>query len=175
VYKISVRPIHYLQRALELSLRISDKPRISEVVIAMFDLMIESPSLAKGHLAISFRSVVQQQEGCVDQRTGSPIITKLEETLMSATTFGGKDFDPFSAEAAASRLSIHYSRVGAPSEVERVIHAYGSSFVKDGRGKKFFQRRRGPRICTTGLHSWRDPPKFTNFCKWPEGGWALGI
>jgi hypothetical protein len=155
VYKISVQPIHYLQRALELSLSISDKPRISEVVTAMFDLHDRVAVAGKGGTwPFLFDQLYNNKKVALTSEQDRRIITKLEETLMSATTFGGKDFDPFSAQAAASRLSIHYSRVGAPSEVERVIRADGSSFVKDGRGRNFFRdvgaREFAPPDCIVG-------------------------
>jgi lysyl-tRNA synthetase class 1 len=128
IYKFATQPVQYLERALSLSLKISDKQRLCEVIEAMFDF--HDYSSEPGSWSFLFEQLYNNKKIPLSEIQEGRIIAKLEEILAGATQFGGKEFDPFNAESAASKLAVHYSRKGLPREVARVIRAYGISFEK---------------------------------------------
>jgi hypothetical protein len=131
VYKFATQPIQYLERALTLCLKTGDKQRLSEVILAMFELhaRISEPAKA-GTWPFLFDQLYNNKKIPLSTTQEDLIIAKLEEVLSSTTKFGGKEFNPFSAEAAAARLAAHYSRKQMPDHATRVVRAYGASFEK---------------------------------------------
>jgi lysyl-tRNA synthetase class 1 len=126
-YRSAIQPIRYLRRALDLALSISDANRTQAVVNEMFVLYdrVAKPHQA-GTFPFLFDSLYGSKKVPLTSEQTARIIDSLEHVLKVSTPLGS-DFNPISAEGAASRLATHYRKENRPEDVKRVWRAYGGA------------------------------------------------
>lgn len=122
--------IRWVERALELAISINDSSRIEAARDAMFDLYdrVADPKLC-GIWPFLFDNVYDNKKVLLTTAQEAKIIQSLEEILATCSDRSkGENFNPWGAEEAAKRLTIHYKRLNQPNEVQRVIRTYGQAF-----------------------------------------------
>ncbi|MCK4342012.1 MAG: DUF4209 domain-containing protein [Phycisphaerae bacterium] len=121
-----------LKRALDLAIRLNDKPRIEQVcsaVIAFEDQTAEDNAL--GTWGFAFDLLIEG--GCNCTLTGEQethIINSLENHLKRAASGGPPKFDPFATESAALRLARYYRSKKQDVDLLRVLGVYVDSWIR---------------------------------------------
>ena len=126
-YQFAIQPIGYVTRALALALSISDASRVRCVADEMFVLYdrVAKPHQA-GTFPFLFDSLYGNKKVTLTPEQTERIIGSLENVLKVSTPLGA-DFNPISAEGAASRLATHYRKQNQPADVQRVWRTYGAA------------------------------------------------
>jgi lysyl-tRNA synthetase class 1 len=130
-YTMDMEAVGWLNRALSLSLSISDKQRTGRVINAMFeyyDKILDPHKI--GAWIFPFDTLYDKKDLLTTDQQDR-IIADLE-TMLQRTSANGKpeEFDPYGAQAAAERLARHYNGKKDKANVHRVIKTYGEAFEK---------------------------------------------
>jgi hypothetical protein len=128
-YTMPIEGVHWVQRALDLSICVNDSARSGSIVSFMFEFhnRIADPPQT-GHWIFLF-DTLHDRKGLLSLEQGNRIITNLETKLAEISDANtSKYFDPYGAEAAAERLARHYRRQKNQANVERVTKIYGKAF-----------------------------------------------
>jgi hypothetical protein len=121
--------VHTARRALDLATSINDQARVAAVKTCLLDLF--DKSLQPKHVgawATAYDTILENKKAGVTGAETEHLRLGLEQMLTESATFGGPNFDPWGAEAAAKRLAAWYVRQGKTEEVHRVIRSYGMAF-----------------------------------------------
>ncbi|GIK17003.1 MAG: hypothetical protein BroJett003_19670 [Planctomycetota bacterium] len=123
--------VHRLMRALELAVSINDTQCVGEVRDAMFTLYDKVVDPAQGgSWPWLFDNLYDNDKVPLTDEQPRHIIDSLENVLKCCTNpEQNESFSPWSAEAAAQRLAVHYAKVNRPEDVRRVVRAYGEAFI----------------------------------------------
>lgn len=120
------------KRALDLAIRLNDKPRIEEVcsaVIAFEDQTTEDDAL--GTWGFAFDLLIEGGRNCtLTGEQEAHIIDSLEGHLRRAASGDPPKFDPFTTESAALRLARHYRRKNQMDDLRRVLGLYTEAWVR---------------------------------------------
>lgn len=126
--------IRKLRRALELGLRIGDRSRIEEVVVALLRFEDEHADLSKrGTWGYSYDLLLGNKNIPITPEQEEEIIQHLERCLTDGTAIpDGKEFpqDHFAVEFAAERLAGYYKRTQKPDDMARVLHTYAETVAR---------------------------------------------
>lgn len=129
LYTIDIEGVQCLQRALDLSLTISDKERAQAVVKFMFEFYDRVVNPRHVGVWIFPFDTLYDKKGLLTPEQERRIISDLEKMLERTSSKGKpEEFDPFGAQAAAERLARHYNSANERTNVQRVIKTYGQSF-----------------------------------------------
>ena len=129
LYGMGIEGIHWLERALDLSLKTNDKARQKSVVDSMFEFYgrVATPQ----HIGcwIFLFDDLYGRNDLITAEQESTIIERLERMLAAVSDNDDPgNFNPFGAEAASERLARHYQRQRNTTEVRRVVKTYGHTF-----------------------------------------------
>lgn len=130
LYCHEVVGINYCERALVLSISISDSQRIPLVKKMMFQLYdLIADASKKGTWPFLFDNLYDNKKTSITEPETERIIDSLENLLARYSNYNNKEeFDPFGAQEAALRLERHYRRISRQDEVERVTRTWGHAF-----------------------------------------------
>jgi hypothetical protein len=120
--------INKLERALSLTLSISDTVRRDSVINAMIAYEDKVAIDDKcGLWGFSFRKLISNKKVPLSDDQEKKIISELEERLKRTSDDG--TLDPFAAEHAAMMLSEYYRKKGNTEEIKRVLLIFGKTYV----------------------------------------------
>jgi hypothetical protein len=130
IYFNEVQAEDFVNRAINLAIRINDKSRIGKAKKAIFDLYpLVSDIEPRGLWWLLFDNLYDLKKANLTAAEQQTIVDELERRLRLTSDQANKQsFDPFAAQGAAERLERHYRRIGQLAEVHRVIRAYGQAF-----------------------------------------------
>jgi lysyl-tRNA synthetase class 1 len=138
LYPMEMFGIHWLKRALELSLSINDADRVKRVVDFMFQFYDREAKVKLSGTWLFLFDYLYGTKGVTPEQE-SRVIANLETMFAQVTdiqpssTGVYETLDPWAAEAAAQRLAQHYRSKNDKSNVERVILAYGKAYESMAR------------------------------------------
>jgi hypothetical protein len=122
--------VEYGKRALDLSLRLGDTPRVESARDAMFLLDEQLSSLGQaGTSTFLFDNLYNNKHVALSQIQEERVVQALEDLLRAKTRSGVPD-GPWAAQGAAERLAKHYKRAKLPQEVARVIKAFAGALER---------------------------------------------
>jgi hypothetical protein len=131
LYTHPIHGVHWLRRALSLSLSIADKERTGRVVDVILDFCERvATTQAQGIWIFPF-DALYSKKGLLTPEQEAKVIGDLEAMLLrTAGNAKSEEFNPDGAQAAAERLAQHYKIKNDRLNVERVIKAAGESFER---------------------------------------------
>lgn len=117
--------------ALSVAQSIRDRDRIQMLCHVIVDYECDIAELNKpGLWGFAFNYLVEDKRVQPPDSLVQRIIADLEGKLKAIQEEAGKDFNPFSADAAAQRLARYYRRSGKPDEVKRVLNVYRDTYLQ---------------------------------------------
>ncbi|MGH7080537.1 MAG: DUF7380 domain-containing protein [Acetobacteraceae bacterium] len=120
----------FAARALSLALSLNDTARIKEVKDAIFQLYQAHRRPIHGGLwSLPFDLLYDAKGADLSENERDAIVGELKTVLQETSSrVAGSGFDPWEAEAAATRLERHYRKVQRSQDLHRVLLAYGNAF-----------------------------------------------
>lgn len=123
--------IHRATRALELAICINDESRVEAVRDAMFALYDKVVDPTKsGSWPWLFDTLYDNKKVSLTDPQRQHMIDSLEDMLKRCMNpEQNESFEPWSAESAAQRLAVHYTKENRPKDARRVVRAFGDAFI----------------------------------------------
>lgn len=129
LFTMDIEGVHWLERALDLALKINDDPRRKAVVDFMFEFHERVSTPRQIGCWIFLFDDLDGRKDLITPDQEKVIIERLEKMLaIVSKKASGADFNPWGAEAASERLARHYRRKQDTKEMQRVVKAYGQAF-----------------------------------------------